>query len=258
MDLILRGILSYTSKRSGVRLDMYRESYIRRRIELRMRFLGLNDLSEYFRYIKSNEEEINELVNAIAINVTEFMRDRSPFEFFMQKILPELSSRRSGIIRFWSAGCANGEEPYSIAIAVLETLPDRGFSIYATDIDDDSLKKASVGIYERDQLKNLSPELLNKYFEKTGNRYKVKEFVKKHVRFKKHDLTSQEPITKYLDAIFCRNVMIYFTEEQKEKVLRDFYNALNSGGYLIIGKSESIPKIGFECVNLSEKIYRKV
>ncbi|MEM4280246.1 MAG: CheR family methyltransferase, partial [Archaeoglobaceae archaeon] len=85
-----------------------------------------------------------------------------------------------------------------------------------------------------------------------------KDFVKRRVRFKKHDLTSQEPITKFLDAIFCRNVMIYFTEEQKTKVLRDFHNALVEGGYLIIGKSESIPAQGFECVSLTEKVYRKV
>lgn len=258
MDLILRGIISYASKKSGLRFDGYRESYLRRRIELRMRLLGIKDLSEYFRYIKSNEDEIGELVNVIAINVTEFMRDRSPFQFFMQKILPELSRKKSGTLRFWSAGCANGEEAYSIAIAVLETLPNRSFSIYATDIDQDCLRKALNGIYMVEQLKNLPPEFLIKYFEKIGEGYRIKDFVKKHIKFKKHDLTSQEPVTRFLDVIFCRNVLIYFTEEQKEKVLNDFYNALNPGGYLIIGKSESIPRGKFECISVSEKIYRKV
>ncbi|MCS7130482.1 MAG: protein-glutamate O-methyltransferase CheR [Archaeoglobaceae archaeon] len=258
MDLSFREILSYASKKSGLKLDGYRESYLRRRIELRMRILGLKDFSDYFKFIKNNESEIDELVNAIAINVTEFMRDRSPFDYFMQKILPELARKRNGILRFWSAGCANGEEPYSIAIAVLETLPNRNFSIYATDIDEDCLKKALEGIYEKEQLKNLSKEHLDKYFEKIGDKYRIKDFVKRHVRFKKHDLTSQEPITKFLDAIFCRNVMIYFDEKQKEKILENFYNALNSGGYLIVGKSESIPKGKFECVSVSEKIYRKV
>ncbi len=256
MDLALRSIISLASKKTGLKLDKYRESYIRRRIELRMRFLGISNLSEYFRYLKTNESEIEELVNVIAINVTEFMRDRTPFEFFTQKILPELARKK--ILRFWSAGCANGEEAYSIAIAVLETLPNCVFSVYATDIDEDSLEKAREGVYSKEQLKNLSLELREKYFEKVGEQFRVRDTVKRHVKFRKHDLTSQEPITKYLDAIFCRNVMIYFTEEQKEKVLRDFYEALNPGGYLIIGKSESIPKGNFECVSISEKIYRKV
>lgn len=257
MDLIFRSIINYASKKSGLKLDKYRESYLRRRIELRMRCLGINDLSIYFRYLRTNDAEIDELLNTIAINVTEFMRDITPFEFFMQKILPELSTRKR-ILRFWSAGCANGEEAYSIAIAVLETLPNCIFSVYATDIDEESLEKAKEGIYSRDQLKNLSAELREKYFENIGNQLRVKDFVRKHVRFRRHDLTTQEPVTKFLDAIFCRNVMIYFTEEQKEKVMRDFYEALNPGGYLIIGKSESLPKGNFECVSLSEKIYKKV
>lgn len=257
MDLILRGIINYVSKKSGLKLERYRESYLRRRLELRMRCLGIDDLSTYFRYLRTNDAEINELLNVIAINVTEFMRDITPFEFFMKNILPELSMRRK-TLRFWSAGCANGDEAYSIAIAVLETLPECNFSVYATDIDEDSLEKAKRGIYSREQLKNLSRELVEKYFERVGDQFRVRDFVRRHVRFKRHDLTSEEPVTKFLDTIFCRNVMIYFTEEQKEKVIRDFYEALNSGGYLIIGKSESIPKGNFECVSLTEKIYRKI
>lgn len=233
---------------------MYRESYLKRRLELRMRYLSLSNLSDYYRYLRSNESEVKELINTITINVTEFMRDKTPFQYFMDKILPELSRKKT--LRFWSAGCANGEEAYSIAICTLETI-ECNFSVYATDIDEDCLNKALIAEYSENQLRNLDEELIRKYFEKVGDKFKVKEFVKRHVRFKKHDLTSQEPVTRFLDAIFCRNVMIYFTEAQKEKVLRDFYEALNSGGYLIIGKSESVAKDYFECVNLTEKIYKK-
>ena len=234
---------------------MYRESYLKRRIEFRIRVLGLKDLSEYYRYLKSNEREVEELVNAIAINVTEFMRDKTPFEFFMKRILPELNDKK--ILRFWSAGCAYGEEAYSIAICALEAT-DSNFTVYATDIDEDCLQKANLGIYAESQLRNLDEEIRRKYFERIGDRFRVKDFVKRHVKFKRHDLTSQEPITRFLDTIFCRNVMIYFTEEQKAKVLRDFHGALVDGGYLIIGKSESIPRQGFECVSIAEKVYRKV
>jgi chemotaxis protein methyltransferase CheR len=241
-------------KKSGLRLDMYRESFLRRRLELRMRSLGFRNLSEYFCYLRSNEGEIAELINAIAINVTEFMRDVTPFRFFMEKILPEISEKR--VLRFWSAGCAYGEEAYSIAICTLEAT-ECNFTVYATDIDDECLKRALMGIYSESQLRNLSEEMKRKYFERIGNKLKVKDFVKKHVRFRKHDLTSQEPVTRFLDAIFCRNVLIYFTEEQKTKVIRDFYEALVDGGYLIIGKSETIPKLGFDCISLSEKIYKR-
>lgn len=255
MDLIFKAILSQVARRSGVKLEMYRESYLRRRIELRMRVLGLQSLQEYYGYLRSNEKEVEELINTIAINVTEFMRDKTPFEFFMNKILPEMSDKK--LLRFWSAGCAYGEEAYSIAICALEAT-ESNFTVYATDIDEDCLQKAMLGIYNEHQLRNLDEEIKKKYFEKVGDRFRVKEFVRKHVRFRRHDLTSQEPITKFLDTIFCRNVMIYFTEEQKAKVLRDFHAALVEGGYLIIGKSESIPRQGFECVSLTEKVYRKV
>ncbi|MCS7118475.1 MAG: protein-glutamate O-methyltransferase CheR [Archaeoglobaceae archaeon] len=253
--MILKAILGYASKRSGLKLEMYRENYIRRRVELRMRLLGLRSFSDYFSYIKNNDREVEELVNTIAINVTEFMRDYTPFKFFMDRILPELSEKK--LLRFWSAGCSFGEEAYSIAICTFEST-NSNFTVYATDIDEDCLKRAEIGIYNESQLKNLDEDMKRKYFERVGDKLKIKEFVRKRVRFKKHDLTSQEPVTRFLDTIFCRNVMIYFTEDQKFKVLKDFHSALLSRGYLIIGKSETIPKLGFECVSLSEKVYRKV
>lgn len=267
MDLAFKSLINYISKESGIDFKQYRENYLRRRIELRMKILGVKSLEEYMRILRNNgKKEIDKLVNTITINVTEFMRDRTPFEFFMQKVLPEIASRkrkvRSNIVRFWSAGCSCGEEPYSIAICALETL-GKGWiiSIYATDIDDACLEMAKEGFYKESQLKNLSRYLLNKYFEKEDDGYRIKSFLKRIVRFKKHDLTTEEPVSKYLDAVFCRNVMIYFSENQKNKVVSDFYDSLVDGGYLIIGKSETLPsefKEKFECVNLREKVYKKV
>ncbi|MDI3502841.1 MAG: chemotaxis protein methyltransferase CheR [Archaeoglobi archaeon] len=123
------------------------------------------------------------------------------------------------------------------------------------------MKKAKDGIYGESQLRNLDRVLIKKYFERVDEKnYRIRDAVKKHVTFKRHDLTTEPPVSRYLDAVFCRNVMIYFTEAQKMKVLNDFYNALISGGYLIIGKSETLPsefKEKFECVDLREKIYLK-
>ncbi len=266
MDLAFRSLISYVSRETGVDLSGYRESYLRRRVEFRMKVLGYGDIESYLRLLRNDREEVVRLLNTITINVTEFMRDVTPFKVFMEELLPEIADRKkragSRILRFWSAGCSCGEEPYSIAICVKEALGDSWqVTIYATDIDEECLRVAQRGVYKASQLRNLSDDVIERYFERVGNDYAVKSLLKRCVRFKKHDLTSEPPVSKYFDAVFCRNVMIYFSERQKEKVVKDFYDALVEGGYLIIGRSETLPasaKDLFECVNLREKIYRKV
>lgn len=267
MDLAFRSLVDYISRKSGIDLRQYREGYLRRRIELRMKMVGVNDFTEYLKFLKDNgKEEVNKLINTITINVTEFMRDKTPFKFLMESVLPEIASKKrrvnSSVIRFWSAGCSCGEEPYSIAISALESLGEGWMlSVYATDIDDACLEMAKDGFYKPAQLKNMDKRLINKYFDKEDDGYRVKSFLKKYVRFKKHDLTTEPPVSRYFDVVFCRNVMIYFNEQQKAKVVSDFYNALMEGGYLFIGKSETLPAVfkdRFECVDLREKVYRKI
>jgi len=265
MDLAFKSLVNYASRKSGVNLTQYRENYLRRRIEFRMKILGVTSFDAYLKMLQNDGKEIDKLLNTITINVTEFMRDKTPFEFFMNHVLPDIARRKEkvkgNLLRFWSAACSCGEEPYTIAICVFETLGSKwSVSIYATDIDDECLRVAKDGFYRPTQLKNLGKDLLEKYFEKEEGGYRVKSFLKKCVKFKKHDLTTQEPVSRYLDAVFCRNVMIYFSEQQKIKVVNDFYEALVDGGYLVIGKSETLPagfKDKFECINLREKVYRK-
>ncbi len=266
MDLTFKTLINFVSRESGIDLTKYREGYLRRRIELRMKMLGIKDYGEYLRYLRNNGDgEVEKLVNTITINVTEFMRDRTPFQFFMDHVIPTIAERKrrvkSNFVRFWSAGCSCGEEPYSIAICALEALGEGWLiTVYATDIDDACLEMAREGFYKESQLKNMSKMMIQRYFDREDDGYRVKNFLKRMVRFKKHDLTTEEPVSKYLDAVFCRNVMIYFTEEQKAKVVQDFYDSLVGGGYLIIGKSETLPagfKEKFECVSLREKVYRK-
>lgn len=259
--------MNYVSRLSGVDLSRYRESYLKRRVELRMKILGFQTFEQYLRYLRLNgHDEVKRLIDTITINVTEFMRDKTPFEYFMKVILPTIAEKKrkvgSNILRFWSAGCSCGEEPYSIAICTLEAL-GRGWnlSIYATDIDEKCLEIAKEGFYRASQLKNLRADIVRKYFDKEEDGYRVKRFLKRYIRFKKHDLTTEKPVSRYFDVIFCRNVMIYFSEKQKVKVVQDFYDALVDGGYLIIGKSETLPmgfKDKFECVSLKEKVYRKI
>jgi chemotaxis protein methyltransferase CheR len=254
------------SKSSGLVLTGYRDNYLRRRIDLRMKALGIDDYTVYTKLLEEDECEITEFINAITINVTEFMRDKTPFVFFKNEILPDIMQRknksRSNTVRFWSAGCSDGEEPYSIGICSRDVLPpDWSISIYATDIDEDSLDHASSGIYTREQLKNLDLTLIRKYFEPSGEDFKIKNIQKLLIRFMKHDLTSEPPISKYFDVVFCRNVMIYFNEEQKIKMLKDFYASLLDDGFLIIGKSETLPdeiRELFVPVCSKDKIFKKV
>ena len=254
------------SKASGIVLTGYRDSYLRRRIDLRMKTLGLENYIMYTRFLENDPNELKEAINTITVNVTEFMRDKTPFIVFREEILPEIMERKkksqSNLVRFWSAACSYGEEPYSIGICSKEVLPkDWTISIYATDIDENCLKRASQGTYSKEQLQNLDPPIVQKYFEPSGVDFKVKKLQKMMIRFKKHDLTSEPPVSKYFDAVFCRNVMIYFNEQQKVKMLNDFYNSLSDGGYLIIGKSETLPgeiRELFTPVSVREKIFKKV
>lgn len=254
------------SKASGIVLTGYRDSYLRRRIDLRMTTLGIENYTMYTRFLENNQTEMKEVINAITVNVTEFMRDKTPFKVFREEILQEIMEKKkksqSNLVRFWSAACSNGEEPYSIGICSREVLPkDWSVSVYATDIDENCLKRASQGIYSKEQLNNLDAPLVRKYFETNGPDFKIRNIQKLLIRFKKHDLTSEPPISKYFDAVFCRNVMIYFNEKQKIKMLKDFYNSLSDGGYLIIGKSETLPgeiRDLFTPVNIREKIFKKV
>lgn len=254
------------SKSSGIILTGYRDTYLRRRIDLRMKIVGADNYATYSGLLEKNKSEMKEVINSLTVNVTEFMRDKTPFMFFREEILPDIMERkkksRSNIVRFWSAACSYGEEPYSIGICSKEVLPeDWSVSIYATDIDEKCLKGASRGIYSKEQLKNMDPSITRKYFEPAGEDFKVRSIQKLLIRFQRHDLTSEPPLSKHFDAVFCRNVMIYFNENQKIKMLNDFYNSLSDGGYLIVGKSETLPveiRELFTPVSVKEKVFKKV
>lgn len=254
------------SKLSGITLSGYRESYLQRRIDLRMKIVRMDDYTEYKKLIEKDPEEFKMILNHLTVNVTEFMRDKTPFMYFQDKLLSDVMERKknanSKLVRFWSAGCSNGEEPHSISICAREFFPaDWNVSIYATDIDDNCLKHASEGLYCEKQLQNVDRKLISKYFDPLEGNFKKKKLQNLTIRFKKHDLTGDSPVSKHFDVVFCRNVMIYFNEEQKIKMFNNFYESLSHGGYLIIGKSETMPpevRDLFKPVSLRNKIYAKV
>ncbi|MBP2029988.1 chemotaxis protein methyltransferase CheR [Methanohalophilus levihalophilus] len=258
-------LMNTISKQSGIDLGGYRESYLQRRIDLRMKIVNVSDYSEYKRIIEEDPEEFQELLTHLTVNVTEFMRDKTPFVYFQKNLLPNVMERKahanSKLVRFWSAGCSYGEEPHSISICAKEFFPeDWNVSIYATDIDDNCLKSASEGVYGEKQLQNVDEKLVEKYFDPFEGNFRKKKLQNLTIRFRKHDLTGDSPVSRHFDVVFCRNVMIYFTEEQKIKMFTNFHESLSNGGYLIIGKSETMPpevRDLFTPVSLRDKVYAK-
>ncbi len=247
-----------------IKCSNYKEDYIKRRILSRMRLTGNEDYGAYHKYLLANPQEVDLLRNALTINVTKFFRDPEVFEVVRREILPDLARSRKNI-RIWCAGCATGEEPYSIAILADELTAlhkDVNVTIYATDIDTRALQKAMTGVYDRKSLENVSRSRLRRHFiSRDDGRFEVRPQLKEFVRFRQHDLMSGVPITRYLDIITCRNVTIYFTEEQKNELAHLFHSALVTDGYYIMGKTEYLGREVehlFTPYDLAQKILQKV
>lgn len=251
----------------GFDCRQYRESYLQRRFGVRMRACRVLQYSDYAGYLDHHPEEYNKLFDNITINVTQFFRDLSVYTFFQEKAIPALFEEKkrthNPLVRVWSCGCSSGEEPYSIAICLmnyLRTVREKyTISIFGTDIDDASLNKARIGLYARSSLENVSSGLLEKYFTVENDKYKVREEARLLTKFMKHDFIREEPL-RNLDIIFCRNVMIYLTREMQTRLLVSFYKSINQKGFLVLGKVESLLSVNeglFERFNVTERIYQK-
>jgi chemotaxis protein methyltransferase CheR len=224
----------------GIRTSQYKEDYIKRRVLSRMRISGNETFDEYHRYLISHEAEKEDLRNALTINVTEFFRDPEVFTAVGQKVLPEVLKKKNRI-RIWCAGCSTGEEAYTYAMLVRDLMltHEVDCTIIATDIDRMVLEKAKQGIYEGRSLKNMTESQIKRHFTlREDGKYEVKPEVKALVRFSYHDLMSGVPAARFLDLVSCRNVTIYFNEQQKTDLALLFHGALGQGGYYVMGKTE--------------------
>ncbi|MFQ6135628.1 MAG: CheR family methyltransferase [Candidatus Hydrothermarchaeales archaeon] len=267
-DLGLKLLKKKILKDRGFDCSTYKESFLRRRVEIRLRATGAQSYGEYMRVLSKTPQEYNKLLDTLAVNVTRFFRDGEVFNFFAEEVLPELILRKrelgSKMIRVWSAGCSTGEEAYSIAILFYEYLGSdmRDFilSIYGTDVDGEAIKKAKSGVFASSKFIDMKKEYIDKYFVyESGGEARVKDIIKKFVKFRQHDLMSDERLSHF-DAIFCRNVLIYLDREKQKDLLKRFYDALNFGGYLILGGSETLVDgtTGlFETISLENRVYRK-
>lgn len=228
-----------------IKCGNYKEDYIKRRLASRMNAVNIKDYLVYNKYLLANPVEQEKLRNALTINVTKFFRDKEVFETVKTVLIPEILKKKQRI-RMWSAGCSSGEEPYSYAIVLYEiglTNPNLDAMIYATDIDYEIIKRAKEGVYEKPALDNMSEMQIKKHFTlRPDGKYEIKPHIREKVRFQYHDLMRGEPIAKYLDIISCRNVTIYFNEQQKNDLCKEFHNGLVTGGYYIMGLSEYLGK----------------
>lgn len=252
-EIFIRKIGDFT----GINLTKYKRPQMQRRITSLMRLEGFADYGEYLRELKGNGLCLKKFINHLTINVSEFYRNPSQWDLLKEQILPEII-KFNPAVKIWSAGCATGEEPYTLAIMLREHFPKARPRILATDIDEGVLLQAKEGIYKSRALVNVPPHQLRKYFLRMQeDACQVKDEIKKMVVFRRHDLL-KDYFPARCDLIICRNVMIYFTEEAKSALYRMFSDALRPGGVLFTGSTEQIfqaPRIGLEAV--ASFFYRK-
>jgi chemotaxis methyl-accepting protein methylase len=266
LDLLLEKVY----REGGYDFRDYRHGTVIRRLEKRLHATETRTYRDYIHFLDTHREEYEKIAECLTIKVSGFFRNSYAFKQVARLVLPDLVSekrnRQDQSLRVWSAACARGEEPYSIAILFAEFLGHQrqGFniSIYATDISRQALKEAKAGIYSPKDVEGLSDTILENYFNHTDEHYEVRADIKQMLHFSYFDLTSMaRPPFMNLDLIFCCNILIYLQKQLQERVLDKLYNSLHSQGYLILGESETPPDNLHEklvCLDRKAKIYKKV
>lgn len=223
---------------SKIDLKSYKRPQMERRINSFMRSVNSENYGSFINLLKTDREIYRKFLDHITINVSEFFRNSNHWEILEKQIVPELLKNNRNL-KIWSAGCSTGEEPYSLAIMCNERHINLSEPILATDIDNEVLEKAGMGIYSKKAVQSMPPEYLKKYFIAEGNYYQIKDNIKQMVRFQQQDLL-KDGFGRGFDLILCRNVVIYFTEESKQKLYRKFCDTLRPRGVLFIGSTEQI------------------
>jgi len=259
-------IRSMVRARLGIALAESKRELVYGRLSRRLRALKLQNFTRYLQRIESgDEEELQHFCNAITTHLTSFFRERHHFEFLAQRLLPALerSNGNTRRIRFWSAGCSTGEEPYSIAMVVLENMRHlRGWDvrILATDIDTSVLSHARAGIYSGERLQKVEQSRLLRWFEpmQDAHQYQVREELKRLVCFKTLNLMDDWPMTGPIDAIFCRNVVIYFDRETQRQIVTRMAALQRRGDHLILGHSEYLLQVSTQYQLVRDTIHRRL
>ncbi|WP_026731981.1 CheR family methyltransferase [Fischerella sp. PCC 9605] len=261
----LENLLEYIKRNRGFDFRGYKRTSLSRRIKRRMQALGVESYSEYLDYLEVHPDEFVELFNTILINVTGFFRDAEAWEYIASEIIPTIITNKhlSQPIRVWSAGCASGEETYTIAMLLAEALGMEQYTtrvkVFATDVDAEALDYARHANYNPREIQSIPSQLLEKYFERTGGRYVVQKELRRGVIFGRHDLVQDAPISR-IDMLVCRNTLMYFNSETQARILDRFHFALQDRGFLFLGKAEMLftRNHSFTPLDLRRRVFTKV
>ncbi len=227
---------------TNINLDFYKEKQMKRRIDALIARHGYAGYESFMRGLRTDHALLDAFVNHLTINVSEFYRNPGQWQVFEKDILPVLVKQASGRkLTIWSAACSTGDEPYTIAMILARYMPLSQVKIYATDIDEAVLRKAQLGVYAEKSLAGLPKEFYQKYFTKTpdGRNCQISAELRQCIEFRKHNLL-EDPYFTNVDMIVCRNVVIYFTDEAKNMIYRQFHKSLTPNGMLFIGSTEQI------------------
>jgi len=260
----LATLLAQIAGARGLTCDGYKPSCLRRRLAVRMRARGVHTYAAYSEILRSDAREYDRLLAALTINVTKFFRNREAWDALASAFLPRLWGE-SGGVRCWSAGCASGEEPYTLAILLLEYAAATGSDVAscavdATDLDPTALRRATEAAYRAPALDETPAPILARYFTGTDPRTPVPA-VRELVHFQSHDLLREPPPAPPYDLIACRNVVIYFERPNQERLYQRFADALRPGGVLVLGKVETLvgtARERFRLEDVRERIYRRL
>ncbi len=254
----------------GICLSEGKEALVKSRLGRRIREGRFGSFRNYYDHVvgDSTGKELVHLLDSISTNFTSFFREKQHFDFLSSKLLPELMQRRAvngkKTLRFWSAGCSSGEEPYSIAITLLQATEKAAgwdVNILATDISTKVLRDARSGVFRKERIEAIPGDLLKKYFLKGEREWKdfvkVKKSVAQHIHFKRMNLVEPFGFAEPFDCIFCRNVMIYFDNKTRTDLVRRFHSCLVDGGAFLIGHSESLTGIRNPFKYVAPAVYRR-
>lgn len=240
------------AEESGIALRDDRRLFLETKLQKRLKATGMTSPYRYYKLLTEpgGKQELLHLLDLLTIHETSFFRNMPQFRLLKEVALPEVTSRRlkegKRSLRLWSAGCSTGQEPYSMAMTVLEFLPVPplwDITILASDLSLTALKSAQTGIYPKERVKNVEASYLERYFDQRGEAFAIKDEVRRLIIFTYHNLKHENPFQD-LDVIFCRNVMIYLARPEQLKLIEKLHRALAPGGYLFLGQAESLPSLG--------------
>ena len=259
----LKKILELLRTYTGIDFDLYKPGTVNRRIQRRLALRQMEKLSDYLACLKDDPEEVESLCNDVLIKVTRFFRDPEMFETLKKAVFGRIIEGKSKAapVRMWVSGCSTGEEVYSLAIALLEFMADQGvkvpIQIFGTDVSEAALEKARRGLYISNIAIDVSPERLSRFFTEVNGQYQISSSIREMCVFAKQDIVRDPPFSR-LDLITCRNVMIYFQQPLQKRAMSFFHFALNPGGFIVLGPSESTGvEEHFNLVDRTHRIFSK-